>query len=336
LVAAQRATNTDPPCLPRTVSLPAKQRRIRMPANGNRYDSFDALVAAALVFSWASGFVVPRFFGPYVAPLTFVAARNVAALAALSGVAYVGRHRWPRHWNERLGLIWAGALFQGVFLMAGYWAIAQGLPVATAALIGGLQPALTALFAAAMLGESISLAQIGGMALGLAGVALVISPKLGSADAGMSAGLAAVCLLGVGCAAYGSVYQKRFEGAGDNWTRTALIFIGAAVPPVLFAPMLERLEFQWSLELVLVYLWSVFALSIGATMAFLYLIGRGKAARTASLLYLVPPLSAAMAYFGFGEHIHMVQVAGFVVAAAGVYVVQARPQQRGTAESRPR
>lgn len=294
---------------------------VQSPGKLEAFPAFDALVAASLVFCWATGFVVPRFFGPYIEPLTFVAARNVSAMLLLAAIALLWRRPWPRQPREWLGLMWAGALFQGVFLMAGYWAIFHGLPVATAALIGALQPALTALCAAWLLGERISGLQIAGMMLGLAGVGLVMVPKFSSSDAGTALGLALVCLIGVACAAYGSVYQKRYEHAGDSWTRTTLIFVGAVLPPMIFAPLLETQSVEWSAALIGVYLWSVVALSIGGTMALLYLIQKGQAARAASLLYLVPPLSAIMAYLGFGERIHLIQVAGFLVAAAGVYLV---------------
>jgi drug/metabolite transporter (DMT)-like permease len=66
----------------------------------------------------------------------------------------------------------------------------------------------------------------------------------------------------------------------------------------------------------------VLALAIGATMALLFLIQRGQAARATSLIYLVPPVSATIAYQGFGETVGAVQIAGFVVAAMGVLLVQ--------------
>ena len=75
---------------------------------------------------------------------------------------------------------------------------------------------------------------------------------------------------------------------------------------------------------VAVYLWSVFALAIGATMALLYLIQKGEAAKAASLIYLVPPVSAVMAWLGFDEPIGWTLIAGFAIAALGVAMVQAK------------
>src|SRR5262249_14103835 len=135
-------------------------------------------VRAVFVLLWASGFVVPRAFAPYAEALTFVAVRNAGAAVVLVLAALALRRPWPRTRGDQIGLMWAGALLQGFFLMAGYWAIVNGLPVGEGALIGALQPGLTALFAALMVGEGLSRRQWVGLALGFAGVGVVISPKL--------------------------------------------------------------------------------------------------------------------------------------------------------------
>jgi drug/metabolite transporter (DMT)-like permease len=281
---------------------------------------FDYALPVAFVLLWASGFVVPRAFAPYMEPFTFVTVRNAGAAVLLVLIAVALRRPWPAKRANWLGLMWTGPLLQGFFLMAGYWAIVSGLAVGVAALIGALQPGLTALFAALMVGEGLSRRQWLGLALGFAGVAVVISPKLVS-GAHASLLLALVFLGGVACAAYASVYQKRFERTGDAWTRTALIFIGATVPAAL-AALFEDGNVSVTVPLVAVYLWSVFALAIGATMTLLYLIGKGEAAKAASLIYLVPPVSAVMAYLGFGEPIGWPLIAGFAITALGVWLVR--------------
>ena len=285
----------------------------------------DYTLPATFVLLWASGFVVPRAFAPYAPPFMFITARNAGAAAVLVLLGLALRRRWPTTHADRLGLIWAGALLQGFFLMAGYWAIANGLSVGLAALIGALQPALTALLASAMVGEGLGRRQWFGLALGFAGVAVVISPKLASGEGQGSLLLALVCLAGVACAAYASVYQKRFERTGDAWTRTALMFIGATIPAAIGA-LFESDGVSVGVPLVAVYLWSVFALAIGATMTLLYLIQKGQAAKAASLIYLVPPVSAVMAWLGFGEPIGWALIAGFAITALGVWLVKGRAQ----------
>jgi len=223
-------------------------------------------------------------------------------------------------------LMWSGALLQGFSIGLVYWAVYHGLPAGIAALIGGLQPAMAAVLGVFMLGETLAGLQWTGIAIGLPGVALVVSPKL-AATSGVSLGLIAAAFVGVASMAYGSIHQKRFDHTGDAWTRTALLFAGALVPPLLGALALEHGDANWQPALIAVYAWSVLALAVGATMALLFLIQRGEAARASSLIYLVPPVSAAMAYVAFGETITAIQIAGFVVTAAGVALVQRKPKK---------
>jgi len=279
-------------------------------------------IPVAFVLCWSSGFVVPRAFAPYCEPLTFTAMRNAAAMAVLVGGAMLLRRPWPGSLRDLIGLLWSGALLQGAFLATIYWSIYHGLPTGIAALIGGLQPAITAIFAAAMLGEAVTRLQWAGIALGFAGVALVISLKLDNAQSHLALGLTLLATFGVACGSYASIYQKRFEQSGDLLTRTATLFVGALIPPLAGAFLFEQRVAVWSPTLILVYAWSVLALAICATMAFLNLIQQGQAARAASLIYLVPPVAAFMAYMGFGEQIGPTQFAGFAVAAIGVALVQ--------------
>ena len=295
----------------------------RQPVDTSSRSWLIASIPFAFVLCWASGFVVPRAFERYSEPLTFVALRNAGALAVLVAIAI--RHPWPRRASGILGLLWSGALLQGFSVALMYWAVYSGLPAGIAALIGGLQPAITAVLGIAMLGEALVATQWTGIATGLVGVALVVSPKLSGALSGASLGLIAAAFIGVASIAYGSIYQKRFEQVGDAWTRTAILFVGALIPPAVGALVLEHGDVSWQPALIAVYVWSVLALAVGATMALLFLIQRGEAARASSLIYLVPPVSATMAYVAFGETITAIQIAGFLVTAIGVALVQRKP-----------
>jgi drug/metabolite transporter (DMT)-like permease len=285
-------------------------------------------VSVAFVLCWASGFVVPRVFIPYAEPLTFVALRNAAAALVLVVIAFALGAEWSRARRDILGLLWAGAFLQGFSLMGLYWAVYQSLPVGIAALIGGLQPALTAVFAMALIGERIGLLQWAGIFLGFLGLAVAVWPKVETGAASMLLLVAAV--VGVACMAYASVFQKRFAKIGDSWTRTALMFVGASIPAAVGAMLFEHGQVTWNAPMIAVFVWSVFALAVGATMGLLFLIERGQASRAASLIYLVPPTSALMAYVGFGERVSVQQALGFVISACGVGLVQYRGGERAS------
>ena len=272
------------------------------------------------MLSWASGFVVPRVFVPYAEPLTFVAWRNAGAVLVLADLSLGLGASWPRTAAEVAGLLWAGACLQGFAVMGLYWAVYWGLPVGIAALVGGLQPALTALFAGVLLGEKLRAWQWLGIGLGFIGLALAVLANIAATKTGFVLILSA--LFGVAAMAYGSIYQKRFGDVGDAWSRTTLMFVGAAIPAAAATCLFERGTIDWQPALLAVYAWSVLALAIGATMALLFLMQKGQAARAAALLYLVPPTSALMAYVAFAEKITLLQLAGFALSAGGVALVQ--------------
>ena len=121
-----------------------QERAILRPAASTADQRWMVLIGAVFVLCWASGFVVPRVFAPYAEPLTFVAWRNAGAVLVLAGLSLGLGASWPRTAAEVAGLLWAGACLQGFAVMGLYWAVYWGLPVGIAALVGGLQPALTA------------------------------------------------------------------------------------------------------------------------------------------------------------------------------------------------
>jgi drug/metabolite transporter (DMT)-like permease len=278
------------------------------------------LIGAAFVLCWASGFVVPRVFVAYSEPLTFVALRNTGAALLLAAIAAGTGAPRPSSAAAIAGLLWAGACLQGFSVLGLYWAVYWGLPVGIAALIGGLQPALTAMFAVLLVGEELIPVQWGGIALGFMGLAVAVLPRIAPTQGSLM--LIASAFAGVASMAYASIYQKRFEHAGDAWSRTALMFVGASIPSVAAAVVFEHGQVSWHPAMIAVYAWSVLALSIGATMGLLFLIRRGQASRASSLIYLVPPTSALMAYVAFGETVGAVQLAGFAISAVGVALVQ--------------
>jgi drug/metabolite transporter (DMT)-like permease len=62
-------------------------------------------------------------------------------------------------------------------------------------------------------------------------------------------------------------------------------------------------------------------LSIGAITLLFTLIRQGAAGKVASLFYLVPPVTALMAWFLFGETLGLFGILGMAVAAVGVALV---------------
>lgn len=281
------------------------------------------LLAAVFVVLWSTGFVVARAITPFADPNLFLLARfgGTALLFALAALA--ARARWPSGRDLGKHLL-AGALLQGVYLGAGYWAVAQGLSAGVMALLGALQPLFTAAAAAPLFGERLHRRGWAGMALGLAGVALVLAPKISAPAGHATHGAAppwlvvAVSILAVGAITAGTLFQKTSLARADIRSASAVQNFGAAVVACLLALALGEHRWIPSPALWASLAWGIVMLSGVSVTLLVWMVRRGDAARATALLFLAPPLAALEGYLGFGETLLPVQIAGFVLALAGV------------------
>lgn len=271
---------------------------------------------ALFVLLWSTGFVGARYAMPHAEPFTFLTLRFVLALALLVPLVLVVRAPWPGP-TSGFHAAFAGCLIHGVYLGGVFFAVRHGLPAGIAALIVGLQPVATALLASVFLGERVTPRHWAGLALGLLGVALVVMPQLG-ADAAFRFETLAPAFIAMAAISIGTVWQKRFVGQVDLRSGTALQYLGALLPMLLMAFLLEDGHVEWTGELVLALVWLTVVLSIGAVFLLLFMIREGAVSRVASLMYLTPGVTAVMAFLLFGESLTPIQLAGLALAGVGV------------------
>ncbi|KQT86350.1 peptide ABC transporter ATP-binding protein [Aurantimonas sp. Leaf443] len=286
---------------------------------------------ATFVLLWSTGFIGARYAMPHAEPFTFLSLRYGLALILLLGAVLAARAPWPDR-RTALHAAIAGALIHGAYLGGVFYAVRHGLSAGIVALIVGLQPVLTGLLAASVLGERVGPRQVAGLALGLLGVALVILPKIG--DGGqMSLATLAPAFVAVAAITLGTIWQKRFVTGVDLRTGTALQYLGALAPTALLAYATETMVVDWTGELLFALLWLVLVLSIGAVFLMLVLIERGAVSSLASLMYLVPGVTAVLAYLLFGETLTLLQLAGLAIAGIGVAAATRRSSARAAMET---
>ena len=282
----------------------------------------NVLIPGLFVLIWSTGFIAARFVAPHAHPLPFVALRVIGVALVLGLIALALRARWPRTragWRDAMV---AGVLMQGCYIIGVFWAIHRGLPAGIAALVGSLQPLATAMLSGPVLGEAVSRRRWCGIGIGFLGAGLVLAPKIGAADpAGIPPVALAACAGAVAAITLGTLWQKRTGADADLLATATLQFVGAcgvAVPLALLSG--EGLAVPPLLPVWLGMAWSVLVSSVAGILLLLVLIRRGAVAGVSALLFLVPPVSAAMAFLMFGEALTGLQVAGMAVAAIGVAV----------------
>ncbi len=295
----------------------------RVPAQAMQSSRSPWLAAMPFVFVviWSTGFVVAKFGLPYAPPLTFLLLRFAFVLAVLLPVALLMKAPWPVGRVRHIAL--AGVLLQAGYLGGVWCAIKLGMPAGLSALIVGLQPVLTAA-AAPLIGESVRRRQWGGLACGLLGVALVVGNKVSLA--GLSWQSIALCVFALLSITAGTLYQKRHCASFDLRTGTIIQFAASFAVVLPLAIAFEHLTpalatVQWTPRFVGALLWAVLALSIGAIFLLFALIRKSAATQVASLLYLTPPTTAAMAWLMFGEGFSATGMAGMALAVIGVALV---------------
>ena len=278
------------------------------------------LAPALFVFLWATGFLVARYGMPHAPPLAFLSVRFALALAVLLVMALVARAAWPSRAQAR-HLAVSGLLIQAGYLSGVWCAVRLGMPAGVSALIVNLQPLLTAA-AGPWLGERVTARQWVGLGLGFAGVSLVVADKMSSQGVSpVTVGLSVFALLSITA---GTVYQKKFCASFDLRTGSAIQYAASLAVVLPLALAIEQWRFDWNAELVFAMGWSVLALSVGAIFLMFTLIRQGAATRVASLFYLVPLVTVALAWALFGERFAAPAAAGLVITSVGVAIAQRR------------
>lgn len=273
------------------------------------------------VLMWATGFVVARLSAPHADPLFFLSIRFPIAGLIFAAIALALHAPWPGP-RQAFHATVAGIFLHGGYLGPVYWAVAHGMPAGVSALIVGLQPLMTAILAAWMVKEKIALRHWLGLAVGILGVALVVSPKLQSGFAGgITPVTTAVNVFGALSISFGTVYQKRFATALNLASGGAWQYVGATLAVAIPAVLMEEMRFDGSFDAWFALGWSVVVLSLGAITLLMLLIRLGDVGRVASLIFLVPGVSALMAYVLFGETLTPVQIIGMAVCAGAVLIV---------------
>lgn len=288
------------------------------------------LAPALFVLLWSTGWVVAKYAGLFADPLTFLVLRYSAAVLLFYLVCRIAGVAWPKSRAAILHAIISGMFLHGLYLGMVWWAIGQGVPAALSGIIAGLQPLMTGIAAALLVGEALTGGQRLGLVLGFAGIAIAVLPNVLALDSGsIPLHAVAINVLAMACVTVGTIYQKRFLREGDLRAVATLQYVGALIVTVPAALVLEDLRVDWGVELFAALAWSVLGISMGAVALLLYLIRRGDVSKAASLIYLVPPLAALEAALMFGERLTVPMIVGTIVVVIGVYLTNRKPVVKG-------
>jgi drug/metabolite transporter (DMT)-like permease len=282
-----------------------------------------AFASILFVLIWSTGFVAARAAIPHADPQLFLLVRMVATAGSLFAVAAVARERFMPRGRIALHLA-LGMMLPGFYLCASWWAVQNGMPAGIMSLLGALQPLPIALIAFAVFGERLPPRAVAGLAAGALGVALVLEPTIARGGAVGGALPAILAVAAVIAMTIPTIAQQRLLGGDPLLAACAIQNVGGALIGVVAYAWLGTPRWDNGAMLWATLVWSVAGLSIGGLVLLAWLVRRQDATRVSTLLLLVPALGAIEAWALFDEALSAIQIAGFVLALAGVLLARRR------------
>ena len=281
----------------------------------SRLFTADAMLPAAFIVVWSSGYLASKVAIAHAGPITVLVLRFGIAALAFAALAMVARAEWPSlRTLAHSGVV--GLLSLALQFGALYTGMAHGASAGVAALVIGAMPIGVSLLAS-LAGETLTRRQWFGFALGFAGVALVVADRI-DPNALTPAAFAMLVVALVGISA-GTVYQKRHATQVDLRIGLGVQHAVAALALLPFAAH-EGFRHDGSAAFALSLGWLVVVNSLGGFGLLFVLIRRGAATSVAALFYLVPAATAAMSWLVLGEALTALKFAGFALAAGGVFL----------------
>lgn len=276
------------------------------------------LTPAIFLLLWSGGYTVAKIGVGDADPLTLLAIRYGCVLILLAPFVAIYKPPMPATWRAWRDLMLVGFLIQVVYFGSAWNAFRLGSSAGTVALITSLHPVLVAFVMPLVSAERVSLRRWSGIALGLLGTFLVLAGNSGVQPL-IGNGLMLSCLALVAFSS-ATVWEKRFGTTHHPLTSNGVQYSVGLACTLPLAWWLEPMHVSWTPELGWALGYLVIGNSILAISLLLMMIRKGEASRVSALFFLVPPMSALIAWLMIDETMAPLAWLGMVVAATGVWL----------------
>ena len=278
---------------------------------------------ALFVFLWSTGFIGAKYIVPYAEPFTFLTIRYFLAALILFAIAYAFKQPLKLNKEQFKASFAVGILLHVIYIGGVFYAVSLGVSAGISAVIVSIQPVLVSLLAVPLLGERLRWVQVVGLFLGVAGIALLLLPKVFQGDYTASTSIVGIviCVIALLGTSGGYLVQKKLGGEIPFLSGTGAQYAISAIAFAILSVATEDQIIQWVPEFFFGLAWIVFMLSIASIVLLYGMLRNGSASKVSSLYYLVPPVAAIQAYFLFDEVIGLVGIIGMAFAGLGVVLV---------------
>ena len=271
----------------------------------------------AFIILWSSAFVSGQFIVQSASPFASLTFRFFIVGICFLIFSYYLREKVFVKFNLAIQACITGILFHGFYLGGVFFSYSVGLSATLSALIVGLQPVLTNILSGPILKERITFIQWIGILFGFIGTILVIGYDIGVKIPIIGLAASIVALLG---ATIATIWQKKITSnltlSVNNFYQAFAASIFLFIISVNFEVPSINFDTRFNLSMG----WQIIMVSFGAYAILMYLIKTGTASKTSSLFFLVPPVTAIMAWLVLGEKLSIIDIIGLLICAFGVYI----------------
>lgn len=269
------------------------------------------------IILWSSAFITSKPITVDASPFAALCFRFTFVTIGFALFSIITNQKLFTDFNKILKAMISGILFHGLYLGGVFYSISKGFPVGITALIVCLQPILTAILAGPLLNEVVTWRQWIGIILGFLGTLIVLG-----FDGGKELPLVGIVASFIALAAVtaGTLWQKKLsEDLPLSVSNTYQAF-SASCFHLIVALALGDWFINFTLGFMLSMGWQILAVSFGAFTILMFLIKNDSASKTATLFFLVPPVSVFMAWIFINENITIIDFIGLLIATLGVYI----------------
>ena len=270
------------------------------------------------VILWSSAFITSKIIVEDASPFIALSYRFIIVAFIFFVFFILFSERKFFSFKSVLEALISGILFHGFYLGGVFYALSKGASASIIALIVSLQPIMTAVLAQKILKEFLSKIQWFGILIGFLGAAIVIVSDLND-----DLTILALCsgLVGLISSSIGIIWQKRIVNDLSLSANNFLQALGASLFHLLLAICFENYFINFTSSFLIAMTWQVLVISLGAFLILMWMLKYNDAGKTSTLFFLIPPVSAIMAYLILQENFTHLDIFGLFLSSIGVFIV---------------
>ena len=269
------------------------------------------------VFLWSSAFITTKPIIDYSDPFAALAFRFLFVAFGFFLFSLYKKQKIIVPKKKVVESLLSGVLFHGFYLGGVFFSISKGMPAGITALIVTLQPILTNVLAGPILKENVSIKQWVGVCFGFAGAVIVLGFDIGTNLPVIGVLASFIALFAITTS---TLWQKKLSYNLPLSVSNMYQAIGGCFFHIIIILFFTQPYINFSQTFLIAISHQILLVSFGAFTILMYLIKNNSASKTVSVFFLIPPVSAVMAYLFLDESLAKLDILGLVLATIGVFI----------------